>query len=577
LYHVAVQSLAERLLAHIRRDELLGPGERVGVAVSGGIDSVALLRLMLELRLELGIVLSVVHFNHQLRGAESDLDQAFVAGLAQTSHLEFYRDGADVAQYAAEKRISIEAAARELRYAFFHRLLGAAGPQGLKPLLSGALSGAAEAVPFPASPQTNHREARQGAVHSEVKIPTLSQNTREGWGTQISLNKIVTGHTLDDQAETVILRAIRGAGLRGIAGIHPRIAVENEDGDACGEIVRPLLNTRRRDLECYLQDVGQSWREDATNASTKFTRNRVRKLLLPLLEKEFNPSVANNLAELAEIARAEEDYWDNEVAGWMGTGVHWSEPAWAKKSDLVQIRADGGRTQAEADATPSDLESIIEGVSWLVMNASLDRLWLLGEPLAVQRRVIKAIGDEAGIPLEFKHIEEVVRFAVDETGSGSEISLPLGWKVTRDSHQILFVTPDLSGTAPAGDYEYELPVPGEVKVGEIGLTVEARRVAANAGYNPEHLLDGESLQAGLKVRNWRAGDRFWPIHTKSPAKVKELLQERHVPRAERSLWPVVVSGDEIVWMRGFAVAARFAAKGGREAVAIVERSMGSET
>jgi tRNA(Ile)-lysidine synthetase-like protein len=302
----------------------------------------------------------------------------------------------------------------------------------------------------------------------------------------------------------------------------------------------------------------------------------LRHLLLPLLEEEFNPSVAETLGDVAEIARGEEDYWDNEVAGWMGTGVHWSEPAWAKKSELVQIRGNGD-TRNDAEASVSDLEGKIDEVPWLVMNASLDRMWLLGEALAVQRRVIKAIVDEAGIPLEFKHVEEIVRFAVHEGGPGGEISLPLGWKVRRDPHQILFVTPDLSGTAPAGDYEYELPVPGEVKVREIGLTLEVRRVAANAGYNPEHLWDGELLAGTLTVRNWRAGDRFWPKHTKSPKKVKELLQERHLPRAERCLWPVIVSGAEIVWMRGFSVAARFAAKAGSEAVAIIERSMGSET
>jgi tRNA(Ile)-lysidine synthase len=536
-YHWGVNSLAERVLAHIVSNQLLVAGDRVGVAVSGGIDSVALLRLLLELRGELGTVLSVVHFNHKLRAVESDLDQAFVAGLAREHGLEFYCEAGDVGGHAAEERVSIETAARELRYAFFHRLFGAKGRQGLKRH----------------SDDSGFRGAKGPLFH-----------------------KIVTGHTLDDQAETVLLRVIRGAGLKGLAGIHPTLVVEDENGEACGEIVRPLLTTRRRDLERYLQELGQSWRDDATNLSTKFTRNRVRHLLLPLLEKEFNPSVAETLGDVADIARGEEDYWDNEVAGWMGTGVHWSEPAWAKKSELVQIRGDGGRAQAEAEATLSDLGSKISNVSWLVMNASLDRLWFLAEPLAVQRRVVKAIGDEAGIPLEFKHIEEVVRFAVDETGSGREISLPLGWKVTRDPHQILFVTPDLSGTAPAGDYEYELPVPGEVKICEIGSTLELRRVAANAGYNPEQLLDGESLRAALKVRNWRAGDRFWPKHTKAPKKVKELLQERHVPQAERCLWPVIVSGDEIVWMRGFSVAARFAAKAGSEAVAIVERSMGSE-
>ncbi|MFL6443665.1 MAG: tRNA lysidine(34) synthetase TilS [Candidatus Sulfotelmatobacter sp.] len=555
-----MHSLPERVLSHVRRLELLNAGERVGVAVSGGLDSLALLRLLLELRGELGIVLSVVHFNHKLRGAESDLDQAFVAALAREHGLEFYCEAGDVGGHAAQERVSIESAARELRYAFFHRLLGANGPQGLKPDENDGRCRGPEGPLFHGSEEPASRSSDGGPL---------------GRPPSQYLHKIATGHTLDDQAETVLLRVIRGAGLRGLAGIHPTLVVEDDEGEVYGEIVRPLLTTRRRDLECYLRELGQSWRDDATNLSTKFTRNRVRHLLLPLLEKEFNPSVAETLGDVAQIARGEEDYWDNEVAGWMGTAVHWSEPAWAKKSELVQIRGNGG-TQAEADATLSDLKANIGDVPWLVMNASVNRLWLLGEALAVQRRVIKAIGDEAGIPLEFKHIEEIVRFAVQEAGSGGEISLPLGWKVRRDAHQIIFETPNRSEVGPAGDYEYELPVPGEVTVCEIGSTLEASRVAANAGYNPEHLLDGESLHAPLKVRNWRAGDRFWPRHTKSPKKVKELLQERHLPRAERSLWPVIVSGEEIVWVRGFSVAARFAARAGREAVAIVERTIGSE-
>jgi hypothetical protein len=126
-----VHSLAERVLSHIRRDELLSAGERVGVAVSGGIDSVALLRVLLELRGELGIVLSVVHFNHRLRGAESDADQEFVAGLAREYDLEFRVDGDDVAGHAAREQVSVETAARELRYGFFRYLLGAeGGPAG---------------------------------------------------------------------------------------------------------------------------------------------------------------------------------------------------------------------------------------------------------------------------------------------------------------------------------------------------------------------------------------------------------------------------------------------------------------
>src|SRR5580693_1545182 len=130
MYHVSVHELAERVLGHIRREELLRAGDRVGVAVSGGIDSVALLRLLVELRHELGIVLSVVHFNHKLRGAESDADQEFVAGLARGHGLEFYCASGDAGELAAEEHSGVEAAARELRYGFFRELLGSGDDVG---------------------------------------------------------------------------------------------------------------------------------------------------------------------------------------------------------------------------------------------------------------------------------------------------------------------------------------------------------------------------------------------------------------------------------------------------------------
>ena len=562
--------IAQRLLSHIRQHELLKAGDRVGVAVSGGIDSVALLRLLLELRSGLGIVLSVVHFNHKLRGAESDADEQFVADLAREHDLEFLVDGDDVAGHAREEGVSLETAARELRYGFFRSLIED-NPQGLKPVSVVASGGAPESR-------------------------ALS-----------NLDRIVTGHTLDDQAETVLMRLIRGAGLRGLGGIHPRIPVEDDDGDLCGEIVRPLLATRRRDLEQYLKEIGQPWREDATNDDAKFTRNRIRKLVVPLLEKEFNPSVAENLAELAEIARGEEDYWENELAGWMGTGVHWSEPEWARKTNaFVQIGlksnaheySEGLKPETQgvgvrgpkgplfhgpdhgadpARDNPRDLQSRIDSAPWLVMNASVDRLWFLGEPIAVQRRVVKAIGDHAGIPLGYKHVEQTLVFAAQEHESGKELSLPLGWKVLKEPHELIFRTPDLREPAASIDYEYDLLLPGQVEVFEAGSRFEARRIPAGTeAYNPEQLLDAESLPGPLKIRNWRAGDRFWPAHTKSPKKIKELLQEHHVVQPDRKLWPVIVSGDEIVWVRGFPLSAQRQARPQREAVLIRETRLRPE-
>ncbi len=471
-----MHELAERILGQIRRQDLLRAGDRVGVAVSGGIDSVALLRLLLELRRELGIVLSVVHFNHKLRGEESDTDQEFVTNLAREHGLEFYCDYDDVAAQAAKERISVETAARQIRYGFFRHLLGEDSDQ---------------------------------------------ENPRK-------LDKIATGHTLDDQAETVLMRLIRGSGFRGLGGIHPRVAVEDLATEVLREIIRPLLGIRRCELEQYLNSLGQSWREDSTNADARFTRNRMRKLVVPLLEREFNPTVAEGLSELAEIARGEEDYWENEI----------SEPG------------------------P------------VVMNASVSRAWLVTEPAAVQRRVVKAIGDRAGIPLEFKHIEEILRFAGNQTGSGGTLSLPLGWKVAKEPEDLVFTTPDLRAEERIPrDYEYPLPLPGRALVPETGTVVEALRVQPEwetSGYNPVRLLNPDSLPSRLAVRNWRPGDRFWPAHTKSPKKIKELLQERQIPVLDRRLWPVVANGDEIVWVRGFPAPAGLRAKPGGEALLIRE-------
>jgi tRNA(Ile)-lysidine synthase len=581
LYHVSVHELAERVLGHIRREELLRAGDRVGVAVSGGIDSVALLRLLIELRHELGIVLSVVHFNHKLRGAESDADQEFVAKLAREHGLEFYCASGDVAQVAAAERSGLEAAAREMRYGYFRRLLGSAEDDGIEPEIPQGLkrsslaepNGTAEAVPFPKS-----------------VVPPVSQGT---------LNEIATGHTLDDQAETVLMRLIRGTGMRGLGGIYPRIVVEHKDREGHGEIVRPLLGIRRRELEQYLKDLKQPWREDSTNADSKFTRNRVRRLVLPLLEREFNPAVVENFAELAEIARDEEDYWDNEISGWLGTVVQWSQPEWTRGLPgfdggcaLVQIQPSDpklrDRKLPDSELPDPKLLARLEQPGPAVMNASVSRPWLLTEPKAVQRRVLKAIGEQAGIPLEFKHIEEILRFTAEDGPSGKELSLPLGWKVRREPEALVFITPDLRRQERIPDYEYALPVPGRALVPEVGVVVEALRVAPRlitpgsispgsitpgsevAEYNPQELLRAELLPGRLVVRNWRPGDRFWPAHTKSPKKIKDLLQERRVAQPSRRLWPVAASGDEIVWMRGFPVPTRLRAKAEQEAVLIRE-------
>ena len=463
MYYVSVPTRPQSVLDYIRRQGLLQAGDRVGVAVSGGADSVALLRIMLELRPELGIVLAIVHFNHQLRGAESDGDEQFVAHLAHRHGLELHTGSGDVAAHARSRHLSTEAAARRLRYQYFQKLF------------------------------------------EEKK-----------------LNRIATGHTLDDQAETVLLRIVRGAGTRGLAGIYPQLSVNGSQFS----VVRPLLKTRRKLLQGYLAEIGQDWREDSSNRDLRHARNRVRHGIVPRLERTLNPAVRETLAETADIARSEEAYWQAEE-----TRV------------LPQV--------------------------WQAERRVIRLAELMALPLALRRRVVRAAAEAVGLRLEFRHVEEILD--LDPRGP-RVIVLPQGWVLSVAKDGLQFAPPSAASTANS-DYEYVLTVPGSIGVPEARARFEATLVPGDAtpGYNPDHMLDPALLQKELMVRNWRAGDRYWPAHSRSPKKIKELLQERKVTGMERKLWPVVVSGREIVWVRGFPAPARLRPRdGAQEALMIRE-------
>jgi tRNA(Ile)-lysidine synthase len=464
-----VRTLPHSVLAYILSQGLIHPGDRVGVAVSGGADSVALLRIMLELRSELGVVLSVVHFNHQLRGDEADTDELFVTRMSLLHKLELFAGKGDVAAYARGRHLSTEAAARQLRYQYFRQLF-------------------------------------------EAK----------------TLNRVATGHTLDDQAETVLLRVVRGAGTRGLAGIYPQLLVNGSQFS----VIRPLLQSRRKLLETYLGEIGQDWREDSSNRDLRHARNRVRHGIMPRLERALNPAVRESLAETADIARSEEEYWKNEVAGALSK-VYLPDRG-------IMLR---------------------------------DELKVL--PLALQRRVVRAVAESMGLRLEFHHVEEVLE--LDLRGPRS-VMLPEGWVLSLTGSGTTAGLQFDSGEVTISDYEYKLPVPGAILVPETGGRIEATLVPGSSapGYNPDHMLDPALLQKELTVRNWRAADRYWPAHSKSAKKMKELLQERKVTGAERKLWPVVVSGQEIVWVRGFPAPARLRLREGAHEALVIRELAGRE-
>ena len=476
--------MLEKVLKYLREQQLLKPGERVGVACSGGADSVALLHILAELREELGIVLSVAHFHHHIRATEADLDQGFVRELAARLHVDFYSGSGNAPQHASQKRISLETAARELRHQWFAELIN----QGIA-------------------------------------------------------DKITTAHTLDDQAETVLMRILRGTGARGLAGIAPAHKAKH--------LIRPLLTTSRREVEAYLKAKGHSWREDSSNLDLGHTRNRVRHTLLPLLEHDFNPAIRQTLADLAEIAQAENDYWNNELSSLLPRLIHEGKPSRSGRS----------------------LSGDAQGV------LALDLSGLRSLPLALQRQIIHSTVHQLGISLEFKHIQQLTALA-EHGKPGAKLALPDGLVANRTIRELQFSrnthkTPE--------NYCYSLPIPGEVTVLELGITIRARLISDGkqkaSSYNGATLLEARLLGSELKVRNWRAGDKFFPVHTQFPKKVKELLQAdrlgHEISPDQRKAWPVIESSGQIVWMRSFPVSQLFACSSG-EAVLIEEITMITE-
>lgn len=299
--------------------EHIRPGDRICVAVSGGADSVALLLALREAntatRDSLGVGLSAAHVHHGIRkAAESDKDLTFVQDLCIELDVPLHIHRADVPARASENRETIEEAAREERYAFFRTLLA---------------SGHA--------------------------------------------NSILTAHTLDDQAETVMMKLLRGAWTEGLSAIHPVVHVDLSN-QRVGKILRPLLATRRAEVESFLRTRNQPWCEDSTNADTTYTRNRVRHELLPQL-RSFNPSIDQTLANLADIAREEESRWQAELARLLPQLLLPGKP----------VRG-GGRAVSTAPGTSS-------------ISIEIERL--RGLDAAVRRRVLRAAARQLGLRLSF--------------------------------------------------------------------------------------------------------------------------------------------------------------------------------
>jgi tRNA(Ile)-lysidine synthase len=492
------KDLQKRVLDAIARHGMIRPGDRVGLGVSGGADSVALLRIFEELRAQLGITLFVLHFHHQLRGAEADEDERFVKTLARAFQLEFESGRADVAAEAKRNRWNLEDAARRLRYDFF---ASAASSRGL--------------------------------------------------------DRVAVAHNANDQAETVLSHLLRGTGLAGLAGIHP----------VAGLIVRPLLGIGREELREYLSGLSQRWREDATNEDTSRTRARIRHELLPLLVRDFNGEAVAHLARLASHAREEEAFW----------------------RALEEERFRALATRDSSGAITAGTRELLAPLPFLPRDKTETPTGSAcgSQPdIAVARRLIRRIYAElrgSREQLTSQHVESVIDLAA-RSQSGAAIDLP-GIRVERIFDRLRFMNAPVaavqsSETRPANpEFAYTLASPANadsvsVAVPEIHRRFSLKRVdwppAGSETGLGRGALDYDRVQWPLVLRNWRPGDSFRPHGSRRVRKLKRLLLESRVPRNARGGWPVLTSGEKVIWAAGFPAAQDFAPSGETQAGLVID-------
>jgi tRNA(Ile)-lysidine synthase len=440
-----------RLVARtIARHALVGPEDRVAVAVSGGPDSVALAWLLREIAADAGwSIAGLIHVHHGLRGADADADEAFVRTLAARLHLPIEVAHVDVGASARAARRSIEATARDLRYVFF-----------------------------------------------------------EDAARRLGATRVATGHSLDDQAETVLLRLLRGAGGRGVTGIRVRR----------GLYIRPLLECRRSELRRYLRARDESFREDATNQDRSIARNRVRHDLLPVIE-HLAPGGLRALARFAQISADDEAFLE-------GLAI--------EAARTLVLFEDGG--------------------------VQVNRGGLCGLPPPVARRLVRRVVETAapGVTVTRRHVEAVRRLATADKPDG-HLDLPDA-SVDRRGDLLVVRAGHARAVQPPA-FELGLPVPGEVELPASGGTIQAIRPAgadnerfAN-GAPDTAVLQAASVTLPLAVRNRRPGDRLRPLGAPGRRKVQDVLVDRKVPRHERDRVPIVVdAAGRIVWVAGLVIA-----------------------
>ncbi len=499
----SMQAVEEMVARAVAADALWSAGATLVVAVSGGADSLCLLGALLALQASPASPVApgelvVATLDHGLRGAAGAADARWVAELATSLGLRCFTEQVETRAWASAQHLSLEDAARRLRYRFL----------------------------------------RQVAV-------------------EVGAARIVLGHTLDDQAETILLRLLRGSGLDGLAGMRP----------LRGDLARPLLGITHAQAVAYCAARGWLPREDLTNRDERYLRNRVRRRLLPLLEA-YNPNVRRTLARNASLIA------DDLAALEAATDDAWAEVVSLEQTGHVELRL-------------AALRELSPALRRRVMRRAAQRLrpHPPTPPLPQGEGEAETPVESAG-GLEARHIELIERF-IAEGRTGGALSLPGGLRAALGYETLSLVRVSLPSQRPgeqASGATWRLPIPGAVEIAALGWRVLAAPLETPPGLEGDALppiprtpplsygsgmsggargelrvyLDADRIASDtLMVRAWRPGDRFRPLGMAREKKLQDVLSDAKVPRELRHRLPVVCLGERIVWVAGVRIADEF--------------------
>ncbi len=462
----------DKVRSTIRHYRMISVRDTVLAAVSGGPDSVCMLHVLASLSGELGFELRVAHLDHRFRGDESRRDAEFVRELADELGLPCRCEEENVPEFLLSNSMSKQDAARVLRYKF---------------------------------------------------LITVSK--------QEYCQRIATGHNADDQAETVLMRIIRGAGPDGLSGIPPK---------RDGTIIRPLIDVWRAEIEEYLKENDLRYRIDESNLESTYARNRVRNELLPELSS-YNPKISRSLVNIGSIMTGVREHFD----------------------------------RLTDEAIPRIVKSARLG------QFALDSAVLTGYDEALQRSVFRRLLESLRPdlpPPSFRHVESIAEL-LRRNEVGIAVELPHGARA-RLEHGRLIMS---SGDGPPGLPARDLPVPGTVRFDDASLSITAELVArSEITQTPESLdddsamFDWDEVEPPLRVRGRRHGDRFQPFGMDGTKTVKHFLIDSKVAASLRDAVPLICDSGGIMWLAGMRRSAR-APVGENTKTVLVVKARGSSS